>query len=45
MPKYIVGQSPTLKRKNTQMSILRKNGTKTGHWKLEVGGREKNDKD
>jgi len=45
MPKYVVGQSLTLKRRNTQMSILRKNGTRTSHWRLEVGGREKDNKD
>ena len=41
----VVGQGPTLKRRNTQVSILRRNGTKTSHWRLEVGGREKNNKD
>jgi len=41
----VVGQCPTLKRRNTQVSILRRNGTRTSHWRLEVGGREKNNKD
>ena len=41
----VVGQSPTLKRRNTQVSILRRNGARTSHWRLEVGGREKNNKD